>query len=381
MVSRALLGFAAAILSTASCLAPPPPIALETPYGEVRAESESTAREFARLFEELVPRVRELLPGSQECGVDLWVQEELCVYRHRPRPASVRGFTLIGADSEPCRIHIQEGGQTSWYLTHELVHALIGRDWGPLPGILEEGLADRIAEELNPRHASHIRAHRLLNASAFTHGLGVCIAYSYPEAGRSPRGWKRCLRHSQVQATDPLDPSLVRELLETPRTELRRRWPELPEPFYGIAWLIVSRIVEREGLDGLHQRCRDAREAGQRLIPADALLAAAEVDLDRLDPSFLATCFRPTDTFAAANLQPALFADHLVEVLAPWEERFSASPALRYLRPALLGKDGRELYFRYIGPLRRSFYRSWRSGDRSGESMASPPLPRRMLHP
>lgn len=382
-VPREQLGLAAALCLAASCLAPPPPIALETAYGEVRAEDHATAAEFAELYEELVPRVREILPGTREREIDLWVQKELRVYRHRPRHASVRGFTLVDGTSGPRRIHLQEDGQSSWYLSHELVHALVSEEWAPLPGLLEEGLADHVAEMLNPREAGHIRAQRLLNASVFTGGLAVGIVYSYPESQASPRGWKRCHRDSRIQPGEALDPALVQELLETPREELRRRDDDLPEAFYGISWLIVSRIVERRGLEGLHRLCLDATEAGERLVAADTLLAAAEIDLDRLDPQFLASCCRRSDIYAVARLEPDLFAEQVVEVLAPWEASFGARSALRYLRPALLGEDGRELYLRYMRSLRRSFERQWRSSPPAAPPAASPapPLAMRRIGP
>ena len=151
-------------LFATGCLAPPPPILVETPYGHVRADTREKASEVAQLLREYAPQVRSLLPGSQTRAVDVWVQDELRVYRHTSRPESVRGFTLLADEFEAKRIHLQSSGQSAWYLSHELVHALVDTTWKPLPGILEEGLADVVAEILNPDQANHIRAHRLLNA-------------------------------------------------------------------------------------------------------------------------------------------------------------------------------------------------------------------------
>ena len=143
---RARASLCALGLLASSCLAPPPPIVVETAYGDVRARTPATAEEVAHLLEGLAPRVQELLPGSQDRPVDVWVQQELRVHRFHKRPESVRGFTLLSNEFEARRIHLQEAGQSPWYLGHELVHALIDRSWAPLPGILEEGLADAIAE-------------------------------------------------------------------------------------------------------------------------------------------------------------------------------------------------------------------------------------------
>jgi hypothetical protein len=138
-------------LSAVSCLAPPPPIVVDTPFGEVRAENRETADHVAGLLTRLAPEVRAILPGSQDRPIDVWVQEELSVYRFNRRPESVRGFTLLNEEFSAKRIHLQEDGQSPWYLSHELVHALIGPSWASLPGIFEEGLGDVVAEFVDVR--------------------------------------------------------------------------------------------------------------------------------------------------------------------------------------------------------------------------------------
>ena len=67
--------------ATSACLAPPPPIVVDTPYGAVHAEHAETAAEVAVLLEDLAPRVQGALPGSQDRAIDVWVQDELRVYR------------------------------------------------------------------------------------------------------------------------------------------------------------------------------------------------------------------------------------------------------------------------------------------------------------
>ena len=344
-------------------MAPPPPIVVATPYGNVRADSERTAAEFADLYEELAPRVRAALPGSQDREVDVWVQSELMVYRNQVRPESVRGFTLLSDEFEARRIHLKEEGQSSWYFSHELVHALIGEGWDRLPAILEEGLADVVAEQLNRGDSNHIRAHRLLNASAFTGGIGIRIAYSFPRADVSPREWERRVHAATIRAGEPMDRGLIRDLLETPRSRLHRKWPEMPEPFYGIAWLIVSRIVERRGTEGLLELCRLAEVRGHDLVPADWLLAAAEIEIDDLDATFLGSQLSYSDLQGVASLEPDLFAEEARRALYPWETQFSARGALRNLQPTIRvgSSDEVELSFRFW-PLRRSLYRCWREG-------------------
>src|SRR5262245_21486383 len=198
------------------CLAPPPPIVVATPYGEVRASSADKAREVADLLERLAPEVKAILPGAQDRPIDVWVQDELAVYLFHKRPDSVRGFTLLEDEFDAKRIHLQEGGQSPWYLAHELVHALIGSTWAALPGILEEGLGDVIAERLNPEYDEHIRSHRLLNASAFTDGLALEIVFLEPGPG-SWRTWPVVEKRGLLRLGPSLPPGTLGELLRTPR--------------------------------------------------------------------------------------------------------------------------------------------------------------------
>ena len=355
---RTLLASSAA-LTFVGCLAPPPPISVETPYGDVRAATPERAEEIAELLRELSPKVQEMLPGSLSRPIDVWVQQRLQVYRFTERPESVRGFTLLSDDFHARRIHLQEGGQSPWYLAHELVHALIGPSWKPLPGILEEGIGDVLAEHLNPYYASHIRAHRLLNASAATEGFLIRIAYSRPDLMRRSSEWQRIESTTRVQTSAAISPELARDLLSTSRTELHRRWPEIPETFYGFAWLVVDRIDERHGLAGLHALCERATAEGLDIVPAEWLLAAAELDPERLGPEFLTACFGRGEMLAAVSMQPELFCDLAAEILRPFEASFDAPDLLRYVNPAIRLSDGSELPYRFVSTLRHGLTEQW----------------------
>jgi hypothetical protein len=368
MGMRRSLLFLASALSCVGCLAPPPPIVVETPFGDVRAASAHRASEVAELLERLAPEVRSLLPGVQERPVDVWVQEELSVYLFRRRPESVRGFTLLEGEFDAKRIHLQEGGQSPWYLAHELVHALIGPTWAPLPGILEEGLGDVVAEALNPEYQNHIRSHRLLNASAFTGGLALEVLYREPSQDRPWREWPERRVEERLQLWEPLPAGTLERLLVTPRGELHQRWTDIPECFYGISWLIVSRIVERVGLEGLHRLCLEASAQGLELVPLEWLSAAAEIDLAHMDPAFLASCFDRPTLQTALYLQPEPFAELALRSLAPLREQVSFRGLFRYARPLFLLPDGSEVPLGYyIGPLYSVMRSGWSErGERRG---------------
>lgn len=353
-----LAGAASAVLL--GCLAPPPPIVVETDYGDVRADSTATASHVAHLLEGLAPRVGELLPGSQDRPVDVWVQDRLRVYRFHQRPESVRGFTLLSGEFDARRIHLKEAGQSPWYLGHELVHALIGESWAPLPGILEEGLADAIAERLAPRYRTSIRAHRLLNASAFSDGMLVSVEYDEPTPFVQPRQSRETrARVVRLHMARPVDAATASELLRTSRAELHRRWPEIPESFYGLAWVIVSRILDRHGVDGLHELCLRATAEGHALVPEDWLLDAAGLDLAAFDAPFLTSCFERSELQQAAYLRPDAFAKAAVEALAPLRGAVSGEELFRDARPSLLLPDGTRVPLGSIDPLREAVEHEW----------------------
>ncbi len=347
-------------LALGGCLAPPPPILVDTPYGNVRAASEAKASEIAGLLRDLAPQVQDLLPGAQRRPIDVWVQDELRVYRHSRRPESVRGFTLLSDEFRAKRIHLQEDGQSAWYLSHELVHALIGPTWSPLPGVLEEGLGDVIAEFLNPNQAYHIRAHRLMNASAFTDGFLVHVAYSVPDRTRNNRRWERRISTTRIQTADPISRDNVEKLFSASRRTLHTDWPEIPESFYGLAWLVTSRIVDRHGLVGLHELCLEATRQGHDIIPLEWVLDAAEIEPEELDAAFLTTCFGTRETSAAAYLQSELYAELLIGLLEPYADQYPSLSALLYwMDPSFQLPDGSQVRVRDVAPLRRALRRRW----------------------
>ena len=352
---------AAAAFLSAGCLAPPPPIVVDTPFGEVRARSASKASEVAALLERLAPEVKAMLPGAQDRPVDVWVQDELAVYLFHKRPESVRGFTLLEDEFQAKRIHLQESGQSPWYLAHELVHALIGPSWAPLPGILEEGLGDVIAEALNPEYEEHIRSHRLLNASAFTGGIELEVVYRQPEPGPS-RSWSVVRQPCVLRLGPEISPGTLADLLRTPRSELHRRWADIPESFYGISWLIVSRAVERVGLEGLHALCARATDAGLELVPIAWLEEAAALELDELDPAFLASCFDRRAMQTALFLQPEAFAEVLVDSLLPLHGRIAFGDLFRRARPTIrLANQSEVQVGTYSGPVYRAMRHGWQT--------------------
>jgi hypothetical protein len=357
MMPRLCLGLAGLLLAGA-CAATPPPVAVETSYGVVRAESEDKAVEVAALLQDLAPRVRALLPGTSDRAIDVWVQKVLRDGSRGERAEGVKGFTLLSGEFRAKRIHLLEDGELSWYLAHELVHAQLDASWHTLPGLLEEGLGDVVAEMLNEEHAERIRAHRLFTSSSFFGGVLFHLAYQKPD---EPEGSSSLIEAPiRVEVLSDSVGVDVQELLSLSRHSLRKVYREVPEPFYGLAYLVVSRVVERHGLDGLHELCARAEARDLDVVPVEDLLAAAELEPDDFEPEFLSSLFGEDETRQLLLMQPDLFAETVVTYLRSNLGDVSARTMLYRVNPSLRAADGELVRLRTLWPMRRKLVELWR---------------------
>ena len=358
MTPRRLLGLAGLLLLGA-CAATPPPVAVATPYGVVRAETEEKASEVAVMLRDLAPRVQEVLPGTTDRPIDVWVQKVLRDGSHGERAEGVKGFTLLSGEFKAKRIHLLEDGELSWYLAHELVHAQLDQSWRTLPGLLEEGLGDVVAEMLNEEHAERIRAHRLFTSSGFFGGVLFRLAYQQIDAPEGGSPWVEA--PIRIEVLDGAVDADVRELLALSRHSLRKVYKEVPEPFYGLAYLVVSRIVERRGLEGLHELCQEAEARSLEVVPVDEMLAAADLDPKAFDPEFLSSLFGEDETRQLLLMQPELFAETVVSYFrsnigdVPWRT------LLYRVNPSLRAADGELVRLRTLWPVRRKLVELWRN--------------------
>lgn len=288
--------FALALVS--ACVAPPP-AAVETIYGTVRADTPEQALAVAHQLEMLRPAVAARVPDTRDGPVDVWVQSEVHPFPFTPdvlrqQPGvTVEAFWL----SNP-RIHlrsVQDELPTS--LVHELVHALAGASWRALPAVLEEGMCDLVGMQLQPD--STLGAQRLWSAAHLFRSPGTVLAFRAPAV----RGLELL-----AEDTQGLLSAEVADALSTVAEDglwMHVRWKPEPreEPVelddvlriapsrlffwslsierlssaYGLGYLLTERIAERRGLDGLRELCLAAASEGLSLVPAEVLLEAAEV--------------------------------------------------------------------------------------------------------
>ncbi len=275
--ARALVAPLALVLG--ACQVLPPSEEARGSQGTVRAASQARALEIVRALDDLAPRVRALLPDARERPLSVWVQEvpELYWLPHTIMPEA-DGFYAPGMH----RIHLREQAEDlERTLAHELVHATLGESWEALPGTLEEGLCDVIAARLCPASAARLRAGRLSSACLALGSIEFELEGSLP-AEACADGVRLCfLAHLRVDGPTaaPVDPLDV--LRSSAGLSSAKLSPHLKKALYGLAGMVVQRIVDRRGIEGLHELCLRARSTGQRHVPSGWILEAAGLDCDR----------------------------------------------------------------------------------------------------
>lgn len=269
-IALALAGIAS------GCLVAPPRQELAAREGRVRAERTDRAQAVAEALDELLPRVLETLPGTRHPRLEVWVQDVPALYAFQKSAYSdADGFYAEGMQ----RIHLREGSEhLARTLAHELVHASLDDSWDTLPGTLEEGLCDVVSAQLVPDAAARLSAGRLSSAAFATGGLVIDVELSLPTGTPDESDdvrWSARMRldgEPRVRV-DPLRAFDVQAGLSTSSLSSAEK-----RSYYGVAFLVVRRIVERVGFEGLHELCEQASADGLAVVPTEVLLDAAGID-------------------------------------------------------------------------------------------------------
>lgn len=267
-----------------SCMATPPSEVLAFDGGRVRAADAVEAERIEGLLQVLKPRLLTLLPDSTFEDLEVWVQEHPTLYRYT---------TEATADAEglwsPTHRRImlsRHADHVERTLAHELTHAVLGESWNMLPGSLEEGLADHVSATLVEDGATRLRAGRLSSACLATGGLEIDVDVTRVNPGFSSerlgaasettvpsrRGWSaRVKLKGDTDSTDPLDVFRLSAGLSSTKLDTGAK-----RGYYGLAFLVVSRIAARDGgYEGLQRLCLDAAEKGLDHVPVRDILKAA----------------------------------------------------------------------------------------------------------
>ena len=268
------LALALGALGLAGCQVLPPPRESRAAEGTVRAATTQDAERVARELDRLAPRVRALLPDARQRPLSVWVQDVPTLYwLPRTVMAEADGFYAPGMH----RIHLrQQAEDQERTLAHELVHATLGPSWEALPGTLEEGLCDVVAAELCPESAARLRAGRLSSACLAFGSIVLDLDCSLPGDYVSVRFFAHLrVDGAPAASVDPLEVFQASAGLSSAKLS-----PHVKKALYGLAGMVVQRIVDRHGIEGLHALCLRARAAEEPRIPTDWVLEAAGLDRD-----------------------------------------------------------------------------------------------------
>ncbi len=283
-----------------SCMATPPSSVLAFEGGRVLAADVSEAEQVESLMAALRPKLLELLPDANFEDLEVWVQDRPSLYKFTSEAtADAEGLWSPSHRRIMLSRHADHLERT---LAHELTHAALGDSWQRLPGSLEEGLADHVSAALCEDGAARLRAGRLSSACLATGGLEIDLDVTRRvpgerASGAPRRGWSaRVKLKGDTDSTDPLDVFRLSAGLSSTKLDVGTK-----RGFYGLAFLVVSRIADRDGYGALHQMCEDAARDGRSHVGLNDVLEAA--DLSR----------EPADWRRAAAEQ--MGADELVELV------------------------------------------------------------------
>ncbi len=339
------------VLAIGSCVSPPR-ASVVSGHGTVRAPTTEEAQAVAGLLEDLMPRLRTILPCTRDPQVEVWLQEKLKIFWMLEPSQEVVALNFDAWD----RIHLKRGSSSlPEDLAHELVHLMLDSSWSALPPVLEEGLADHVGLALNPGAAADFRAGRLLSVVADLGGYSGRIRFAHPTSSGA-----ECLVFRLLQPpTDPVEPldalqPHVEEILPHSRSSAK-------STLYGLGFLVVTRIVDRIGYDGLNRESRAARENGETRIAPERLLELAELDeqaeswvqaaLDALGEPELA---------ALVAQQAGALAGVLAEACAPLFPGQSGEDFLALMKPALaLRREGPEIRLDDVPAFHEAFRAAW----------------------
>jgi len=236
------------------------------------APSQATADKYADLVDQLAPRVNAIVPSTNDLPIDLRVvsdEERKTVKGATWRMGS--GFKWIEIDST------SSSGVERFLVAHELTHFVLDEIWDYLPAVLEEGLAEVVAMQVDPDSAP-------LRRGRHARDLGTALHTQSFESGGESR---LVLEGIAVRLWD--SGRIVTPPFGTFRTmpDLRAALRLGPVGFagldasestilYAVGFLLASRI----GIPGLHLLCERAAEEGLSRVPADWIFKAARLDPD-----------------------------------------------------------------------------------------------------
>ncbi|MBL8859624.1 MAG: hypothetical protein JNL28_14040 [Planctomycetes bacterium] len=264
---------ACALLAACRTAQPPAlPTSAPTVFGVVSGTSQERVSYVARVLDELAPQIPLVVPGCDTRPIDVRLVAEMA-------HSNWRGATFSMRSERWMELPEAEGNERlAATMAHELVHYLLGSEWSTLPGVLEEGLCDKVAHTLVPGAGP-------LERAEYAVILGTALDGSYRFDAQRVIGKGKAAHFGPEMMTYTVRAPIDRDTMPTFEEALRldsrdlepNRIKELRVVLDALGYLIVSRI----GVHDLHQLCRRAHLQNLTRVPPLWLLEAA--GLERAD--------------------------------------------------------------------------------------------------
>tara|TARA_R110002072_G_scaffold36858_6_gene108232 strand:- start:1701 stop:2744 length:1044 start_codon:yes stop_codon:yes gene_type:complete len=254
-------------------MATPPAAYVRAADGNVRAASYAEADRVSRLLDRLAPEVVAMIPGGVlPDDLEVWIQET-------PRLYAMPGAGVADAEGLWSERHHRvmlgrNADDMERTLAHELTHAALDGSWHRLPGTIEEGLCDAVSASLVESGAARLRAGRLSSAALACGGLGLHLDLSMSDTNK---GWTARVRLTGEDTVQNPQQEVFRIQAGLSSTRLSS---STKRGFYGMAFLLAERTIDRIGMDGLYELCERAAALGHSQVPRPWLLEAADLPDD-----------------------------------------------------------------------------------------------------
>lgn len=260
------------VVSLAACATPRPPelpFTAAVPSGVVHASNSENAQRIADLLKELSIAVHSALPGGEAQRVDVRLVAKM---EHENWGGATyttgAGHWIELPDVEP-------NDRWKATLVHELVHFQLGPDWSTLPGVLEEGLCDAIAQRVVPSVAALERAeYAVMLATAVDGGLRFQAPMIRGHGSSASFGAE--LANYSVNA--PIEFDELPTFEQALRYESSDLEPIRARGVRGVLDALGYTLVSRIGVERLHELCLRAKILRLHIVPYGWLYQAAGID-------------------------------------------------------------------------------------------------------
>ena len=272
----------AVLLALASCVAPPSHLA-SVDGVSIRADSAERA---AGILSRWLDELHAILPDVDEGRLKVFVWDDERYLRKYGNP-DLDGRITFDVFGGPSSLSVAESSLPQ-SIVHELVHAMLGPSWRPLPGALEEGLANELGfrawceGEPDPEAALQRVRDKWVMISVPRDECKLVIEFDVP-AERRRTGHVYFVKELTPYEHVPLAEIMARPRLVRSFNAVRRG----EGLFYAMGTLLAGRILDRANGDprAMHELCVRASAEGLDRVPLTEVLRAAgfsdEAEFDR----------------------------------------------------------------------------------------------------